>query len=42
MLAAGTSSHISFNGHVKKLISKAGKRVGMVGRLRDNFDIAQC
>ena len=25
---------LSFNGHVKKLISKAGKRVGMVGRLR--------
>ena len=24
---------LSFNGHVKKLISKAGKRVGMVGHL---------
>ena len=30
---------LSFNGHVKKLISKAGKRVGMVGRLRDNLTL---
>ena len=30
---------LSFNGHVKKLISKACKRVGMVGRLRDNLTL---
>ena len=30
---------LSFNGHVKKLISKAGKRVGMVGRLRNNLTL---
>ena len=30
---------LSFNSHVKKLISKAGKRVGMVGHLRDNLTL---
>ena len=30
---------LSFNGHVKKLISKAGKRVGIVGCLRDNLTL---
>ena len=30
---------LSFNSHVKKLISKAGKRVGMVGCLRDNLTL---
>ena len=29
--------HLSWGSHVKKLISKAGKRVGMLGRLRDNL-----
>ena len=30
---------LSFNGLIKKLISKAGKRVGMVLRLRDNLTL---
>ena len=28
---------LSWGSHVKKMISKAGKRVGMLGRLRDNL-----
>ena len=30
---------LSFNSHVKKLISKAGKRLGMVWRLRDDLTL---
>ena len=28
---------LSWGSHVKKVISKAGKRVGMLGRLRNNL-----
>ena len=28
---------LSWGSHVRKVISKAGKRVGMLGRLRDNL-----
>ena len=35
-LGVGFDERLSWGSHVKKIISKAGKRVGMLGRLRDN------
>ena len=36
-LGVGFGERLSWGSNVKKIISKAGKRVGMLGRLRDNL-----
>ena len=36
-LGVAFDERLSWGSHVKKVISKAGKRVGMLGRLRDNL-----
>ena len=37
ILAWFFDERLSWGSHVKKMISKAGKRAGMLGRLRDNL-----